>query len=106
MADFVILVRADGYLFIICGVGMVVYLVGVVAVYIILLVIGVFLFGGALDGFDVLFVIVQMFWGIPVVIVVVDGVVNVVLLVVQILVVIDLVLVEVLVIYWEEMVFC
>ena len=58
--------REDGYVAFICGAGMAAHLAGVVAAHTTLPVVGVPLSGGALNGVDALYAIVQMPPGIPV----------------------------------------
>jgi len=70
---------------IIAGAGMAAHLPGVLAAYTCLPVIGVPLAGGALNGMDALYSIVQMPPGVPVATVAVNGARNAALLAVQIL---------------------
>lgn len=78
------MVEEKGFCVIIVGVGGVVYLLGMIVVYIYLLVFGCLVKLKVLNGFDLLFFIVQMFKGVVVGMLVIGevGVVNVGLLVV------------------------
>jgi len=77
--------RDNGYVAFICGAGMAAHLAGVVAAHTTLPVVGVPLSGGALNGVDALYSVVQMPKGIPVATVAIDGSLNAALLVVQML---------------------
>jgi 5-(carboxyamino)imidazole ribonucleotide mutase len=81
--------RDDGYVAIICGAGMAAALPGVVAAHTTLPVVGVPLSGGALNGVDALYAVVQMPKGVPVATVAVDGAMNAALLVVEMLAITD-----------------
>jgi 5-(carboxyamino)imidazole ribonucleotide mutase len=81
--------RDAGYSVLICGAGMAAALPGVVAAHTTLPVIGVPLSGGALNGVDALYAIVQMPRGVPVATVAIDGAANAALLAVEILAVAD-----------------
>ncbi|MHB1536229.1 MAG: 5-(carboxyamino)imidazole ribonucleotide mutase [Acidimicrobiales bacterium] len=81
--------RDDGYGVIICGAGMAAALPGVVAAHTTLPVIGVPLSGGALNGVDALYAVVQRPRGVPVATVAIDGAANAAILAVQILAVTD-----------------
>ncbi|KUK36725.1 MAG: 5-(carboxyamino)imidazole ribonucleotide mutase [Clostridia bacterium] len=74
-----------GLKLLIAGAGMAAHLPGVLAAYTCLPVIGVPLRGGALNGLDALYSIVQMPPGVPVATVAIDGARNAALLAVQIL---------------------
>ena len=81
--------RENGYVAFICGAGMAAHLAGVVAAHTTLPVVGVPLSGGALNGVDALYSVVQMPKGIPVATVAIDGSLNAALLVVQMLAITD-----------------
>ncbi|MDQ1426983.1 MAG: 5-(carboxyamino)imidazole ribonucleotide mutase [Acidimicrobiaceae bacterium] len=81
--------RDAGYGALICGAGMAAHLAGVMAAHTTLPVVGVPLSGGALNGVDALYAIVQMPRGVPVATVAVDGAANAALLAVEILAVSD-----------------
>ncbi len=81
--------REAGYVAFICGAGLAAALPGAVAAHTTLPVVGVPLSGGALNGVDALYAIVQMPNGVPVATVAIDGAVNAALLVVQMLAVAD-----------------
>jgi 5-(carboxyamino)imidazole ribonucleotide mutase len=81
--------REQGYVAFICGAGMAAHLAGVVAAQTTLPVVGVPLSGGALNGVDALYAIVQMPKGVPVATVAIDGALNAALLVVQMLAISD-----------------
>ncbi|MDP9453650.1 MAG: 5-(carboxyamino)imidazole ribonucleotide mutase [Actinomycetota bacterium] len=81
--------REAGYVAFICGAGLAAALPGAVAAHTTLPVVGVPLSGGALNGVDALYAIVQMPKGVPVATVAIDGAVNAALLVVQMLAVAD-----------------
>ena len=81
--------RDEGYVAIICGAGMAAALPGVVAAHTTLPVVGVPLSGGALNGVDALYAVVQMPKGVPVATVAVDGAMNAALLVVEMLAITD-----------------
>ena len=81
--------RDDGYVAFICGAGMAAHLAGVVAAHTTLPVVGVPLSGGALNGVDALYAIVQMPKGVPVATVAIDGAQNAALLVVEMLAIAD-----------------
>ena len=81
--------KEQGYGVIIAAAGLAAHLPGVLAAYTILPVIGVPCKGGALQGVDALYAIVQMPTGIPVATVAIDGAANAAILAVQILAVGD-----------------
>jgi 5-(carboxyamino)imidazole ribonucleotide mutase len=81
--------REQGYAAFICGAGMAAHLAGVVAAHTTLPVVGVPLSGGALNGVDALYAMVQMPRGVPVATVAVDGAANAALLVVEMLAITD-----------------
>ncbi len=81
--------REAGYVAFICGAGLAAALPGAVAAHTTLPVVGVPLSGGALNGVDALYAIVQMPKGVPVATVAIDAAVNAALLVVQMLAVAD-----------------
>jgi 5-(carboxyamino)imidazole ribonucleotide mutase len=81
--------REAGYGALICGAGMAAHLAGVMAAHTTLPVVGVPLSGGALNGVDALYAIVQMPRGVPVATVAIDGAANAALLVVEIFAVTD-----------------
>jgi 5-(carboxyamino)imidazole ribonucleotide mutase len=89
VAEFASTARDNGFAAIICGAGMAAHLAGVVAAHTTLPVVGVPLSGGALNGVDALYAIVQMPKGIPVATVAIDGAMNAALLVVQMLAISD-----------------
>jgi 5-(carboxyamino)imidazole ribonucleotide mutase len=89
VAEFASGARDNGYAAIICGAGMAAHLAGVVAAHTTLPVVGVPLSGGALNGVDALYAVVQMPKGIPVATVAIDGAMNAALLVVQMLAITD-----------------
>ncbi|MGI6090353.1 MAG: 5-(carboxyamino)imidazole ribonucleotide mutase [Saccharofermentanales bacterium] len=74
-----------GYGVIIAAAGLAAHLAGVLASYTILPVIGLPIAGGALNGLDALYAMVQMPPGIPVATVAIDGAKNAALLAIQIL---------------------
>ncbi len=76
---------AQGYGVIIAAAGLAAHLPGVLAAFTTLPVIGVPIKGGALNGQDALYAIVQMPAGIPVATVAIDGAANAAILAVQIL---------------------
>lgn len=84
-ADYARTAEERGLAVIISGAGMAAHLPGVLAAYTCLPVIGVPLKGGALNGLDALYSIVQMPPGVPVAAVAVDGARNAALLAIQIL---------------------
>ncbi len=94
VAAFASSARVDGYAAIICGAGMAAHLAGACAAHTTLPVVGVPLSGGALNGVDALYSIVQMPPGIPVATVAIDGSANAGLLAVAILAVTDKVLAD------------
>ena len=75
----------EGYGVIIAAAGLAAHLPGVLAAMTILPVIGVPIHGGALNGLDALYAIVQMPSGIPVATVAIDGAANAAILAVQML---------------------
>jgi 5-(carboxyamino)imidazole ribonucleotide mutase len=77
--------RKSGVGVIIAAAGLAAHLPGVLAAHTTLPVIGVPISGGALNGVDALYAIVQMPKGIPVAAVAIDGAVNAALLAIQIL---------------------
>lgn len=77
--------QQDGFGVIIAAAGLAAHLPGVLAAYTILPVIGVPIRGGALNGVDALYAIVQMPSGIPVATVAIDGAANAAILAAQIL---------------------
>ncbi len=77
--------KASGFGVIIAAAGLAAHLPGVLAAYTILPVIGVPCKGGALNGVDALYAIVQMPTGIPVATVAIDGAANAAILAAQIL---------------------
>jgi len=95
--------REKGFGVIIAAAGLAAHLPGVLAAYTILPVIGVPCKGGALQGVDALYAIVQMPTGIPVATVAIDGAANAAILAVQILALGSETLSEKLVIYKEEL---
>ena len=84
-ADYARIAEECGLAVIISGAGMAAHLPGVLAAYTCLPVIGVPLKGGALNGLDALYSIVQMPPGVPVAAVAVDGARNAALLAIQML---------------------
>lgn len=84
-ADYARSAEERGLAVIISGAGMAAHLPGVLAAYTCLPVIGVPLRGGALNGLDALYSIVQMPPGVPVAAVAVDGARNAALLAIQML---------------------
>ena len=80
---------ANGYGVVIAAAGLAAHLPGVLAAYTTLPVIGVPVAGGALNGVDALYAIVQMPAGIPVATVVINGGANAAILAAQILAVSD-----------------
>lgn len=84
-ADYARSAEERGLAVIISGAGMAAHLPGVLAAYTCLPVIGVPLWGGALNGLDALYSIVQMPPGVPVAAVAVDGARNAALLAIQML---------------------
>jgi 5-(carboxyamino)imidazole ribonucleotide mutase len=84
-ADYARSAEERGLAVIISGAGMAAHLPGVLAAYTCLPVIGVPLKGGALNGLDALYSIVQMPPGVPVAAVAVDGARNAALLAIQML---------------------
>jgi len=95
--------KEKGFGVIIAAAGLAAHLPGVLAAYTILPVIGVPCKGGALQGVDALYAIVQMPTGIPVATVAIDGAANAAILAVQILALGSEMLSEKLVIYKEEL---
>lgn len=81
--------QEKGYGAIIAAAGLAAHLPGVLAAFTVLPVIGVPIRGGALNGQDALYSIVQMPTGIPVAAVAIDGAANAAILVAQILAVND-----------------
>jgi len=81
--------RENGYVAFICGAGMAAHLAGVVAAHTTLPVVGVPLSGGALNGVDALYSVVQMPKGIPGATVAIDGSLIAALLVVEMLAISD-----------------
>jgi 5-(carboxyamino)imidazole ribonucleotide mutase len=81
--------QADGYGVIIAAAGLAAHLPGVLAAFTVLPVIGVPIKGGALNGVDALYAIVQMPSGIPVATVAIDGAANAAILAAQILAIED-----------------
>lgn len=81
--------RAEGFGVIIAAAGLAAHLPGVLAAFTTLPVIGVPCKGGALNGVDALYAIVQMPTGIPVATVAIDGAANAAILAAQILAVSD-----------------
>lgn len=81
--------RSEGFGVIIAAAGLAAHLPGVLAAFTTLPVIGVPCKGGALNGVDALYAIVQMPTGIPVATVAIDGAANAAILAVQILAVAD-----------------
>jgi len=77
--------KEKGFAVIIAAAGLAAHLPGVLAAYTILPVIGVPCKGGALQGVDALYAIVQMPTGIPVATVAIDGAANAAILAAQIL---------------------
>lgn len=77
--------EARGFGVIIACAGLAAHLPGVVAAHTILPVIGVPLKGGALNGIDALYSVVQMPGGVPVATVAIDGIKNAAYLAIQIL---------------------
>ena len=77
--------REKGYSAIIAGAGLAAHLPGVLASKTTLPVIGVPLSGGALQGLDALYAVVQMPSGVPVATVAIDGAKNAALLAIQII---------------------
>lgn len=77
--------KNDGFSVIIAAAGLAAHLPGVLAAYTTLPVIGVPCKGGALQGVDALYAIVQMPTGIPVATVAIDGAANAAILAAQIL---------------------
>lgn len=75
----------EGYGVIIAAAGLAAHLPGVLAAMTILPVVGVPIHGGALNGLDALYAIVQMPSGIPVATVAIDGAANAAILAVQML---------------------
>lgn len=84
-ADYASNAEARGLRVIVAGAGMAAHLPGVLAAYTCLPVIGVPLQGGALNGMDALYAIVQMPPGVPVATVAVNGARNAALLAIQML---------------------
>ena len=82
-ADYAATAEERGLQVIIAGAGMAAHLPGVLAAYTCLPVIGVPLQGGALNGMDALYAIVQMPPGVPVAAVAVNGARNAALLAIQ-----------------------
>ena len=81
--------KQEGFSVIIAAAGLAAHLPGVMAAFTTLPVIGLPVSGGALNGLDSLYAIVQMPKGIPVATVAIDGAENAALLAVQILAVSD-----------------
>lgn len=81
--------QSDGYGVIIAAAGLAAHLPGVLAAFTILPVIGVPVKGGALNGVDALYAIVQMPTGIPVATVAIDGAANAAILAAQIMAIED-----------------
>lgn len=75
----------EGYGAIIAAAGLAAHLAGVIAAHTILPVIGLPIAGGALNGLDALYAMVQMPPGVPVAVVAIDGAKNAALLAIQIL---------------------
>jgi len=84
-ADLAASAKEQGFGVIIAAAGLAAHLPGVLAAYTILPVIGVPCKGGALQGVDALYAIVQMPTGIPVATVAIDGAANAAILAAQIL---------------------
>ncbi|MGD0153736.1 MAG: 5-(carboxyamino)imidazole ribonucleotide mutase [Thermacetogeniaceae bacterium] len=84
-ADYAANAEERGLRVIVAGAGMAAHLPGVLAAYTCLPVIGVPLQGGALNGMDALYAIVQMPPGVPVATVAVNGARNAALLAIQML---------------------
>jgi len=84
-ADLAVSAKEQGFGVIIAAAGLAAHLPGVLAAYTILPVIGVPCKGGALQGVDALYAIVQMPTGIPVATVAIDGAANAAILAAQIL---------------------
>ena len=95
--------KEQGFKVIIAAAGLAAHLPGVLAAYTILPVIGVPCKGGALQGVDALYAIVQMPTGIPVATVAIDGAANAAILAAQILALGDEMLSQKLIIYKEEL---
>jgi len=95
--------KSDGFSVIIAAAGLAAHLPGVLAAYTILPVIGVPCKGGALQGVDALYSIVQMPAGIPVATVAIDGAANAAILAAQILALGDEDLSQKLIHYKEEL---
>lgn len=95
--------KEQGYGVIIAAAGLAAHLPGVLAAYTILPVIGVPCRGGALNGVDALYAIVQMPAGIPVAAVAIDGAANAAILAAQILALSDEKLSSTLISYKEEL---
>src|ERR1700712_3858370 len=89
VAAFVGGARAAGYSAVIAAAGMAAHLAGAAAAHTTLPVVGVPLSGGALNGVDALYAVVQMPKGIPVATVAGDGALDAALLVVQMLAITD-----------------
>jgi 5-(carboxyamino)imidazole ribonucleotide mutase len=89
VAEFASTARENGYSAIIAAAGMAAALPGVVAAHTTLPVVGLPLSGGALNGVDALYAIVQMPKGVSVGCVAIDGAVNAALLVVGMLAISD-----------------
>src|ERR1700712_5231581 len=89
VAELVSVARANGFAAIIAGAGMAPHLAGAAAAHTTLPVVGVPLSGGALNGVDALYAVVQMPKGIPVATVAGDGALDAALLVVQMLAITD-----------------
>ena len=83
-AEFAKSARANGFGVILCAAGMAAHLAGAFAANTTLPVIGIPMKGGAMDGMDALFSIVQMPSGIPVATVAIDGTKNAAFLAVEI----------------------
>lgn len=84
-AELAKIARDNGFGVVIAAAGLAAHLPGVLAAYTILPVIGVPIRGGALNGQDALYAIVQMPAGIPVATVAIDGAANAAVLAAQIL---------------------
>lgn len=84
-ADLAKRAKENGFGVIIAAAGLAAHLPGVIAAYTVLPVIGVPIRGGALNGQDALYSIVQMPAGIPVATVAIDGAANAAILAAQIL---------------------